>query len=366
MIIKSIVPVGIAAPLIGPIKMAKSQHTSAKSMLVRIEDTDGNTGWGEASEAPMMNGETVPGMIAAVLYLVPLLEGLEIPDPQIFVDIVTPMILGNHGAIAALDIAIYDLVGKRDRLPVYELLGGKKRDHVSALWMLAANEIEKDTLTARRKAQEGFSAFKIKAGINAISDDLDRCRAVRKVVGTFPRISADANMGLTFEDAIEFAQAAQSAGIDFIEQPIDSNDLSGMAHINAAAGPAGVCADEGIRSLSDITRHFETKAATGVGLKAIKLGGLTRMLEAANCANDLALHVNIAGKVAETAVASAAIIHLAVAAPQVDWDISVTCQYVARDVADNPPTAVDGKLHVQDAPGLGIRIDEQAIEGMII
>ena len=105
--------------------MAKSQHTSARSMLVRIEDTDGNTGWGEASEAPMMNGETVPGMIAAVLYLVPLLEGLEIPDPRMFVDVVTPMIVGNYGAIAALDIAIYDLVGNRDRLPVYELLGVK-------------------------------------------------------------------------------------------------------------------------------------------------------------------------------------------------------------------------------------------------
>ena len=366
MIIKSIVPVGIAAPLIEPIKMAKSQHTSARSMLVRIEDTDGNTGWGEASEAPMMNGETVPGMIAAVLYLVPLLEGLEIPDPRMFVDIVTPMIVGNYGAIAALDIAIYDLVGNRDRLPVYELLGGKKRDHVPALWMLAANEIGKDALTAKRKTEEGFSAFKIKAGINAISSDLDRCRAVRKAVGTFPRISADANMGFSLEDAVEFAQAAQSAGIDFIEQPIDSKDLSGMAHITAAAGPTGVCADEGIRSLSDITRHFETKAATGVGLKAIKLGGLTRMLEAANSANAFNLHVNIAGKVAETAIASAAIIHLAVAVPQVDWDISITCQYVAKDVAENPPIAVNGKLVVQDAPGLGLRIDEQAIEEMII
>ena len=236
MIIKSIVPVGIAAPLTEPIKMAKSHHTSAKSMLVRIEDTDGNSGWGEASEAPMMNGETVPGMIAAVLYLAPLLEGLEIPEPQIFVDVVSPMIVGNHGAIAALDIAIYDLVGNRNRLPVYELLGGKKRDHVSALWMLAANEIGKDTFTAKKKSQEGFSAFKIKAGINTISDDLDRCRAVRKVVGPSPRISADANMGFTFKDAVEFAQAAQSAGINFIEQPIDCRDLTGMADITAAAG----------------------------------------------------------------------------------------------------------------------------------
>ena len=366
MIIKSITPFGIAAPLTAPIKMAKSQHTTARSMVVKIEDTDGYTGWGEASEAPMMNGETVPGMVAAVLHLIPLLEGLEVPFPQMFADLLRPMIVRNQGAKAALDIAIYDLIGKRERLPIYELMGGKKRNYIPAVWMLADNNKAEDVLKAKVKAQEGFNSFKIKVGLNNLTKGLERCYAVREATGKLSRISADANMALSLSDAIEFVKASNDFGLDFIEQPIESSDLDGMASITSSAGTTGVCADEGIHDLSDISAHYHAKAATGVGLKAIKLGGLTQLMEAAECADNFNLHINIAGKIAETAIASAAIIHIATAAPQVNWDISITCQYVKKDVALNPPVVIDGSLSVNDAPGLGLEIDEEAIAKMII
>ncbi|MDA0656517.1 MAG: hypothetical protein O2912_08945, partial [Proteobacteria bacterium] len=201
----------------------------------------------------------------------------------------------------------------------------------------------------------------IKAGINPAADDVGRCAAIRAAAGKGARLSADANQGFSFLDAISFAEAAAGAGLDFIEQPIDAHNINGMADIVAAAGPVGVCADEGIHNLSDIEAHHMAKAATGCGLKGIKLGGLTRMLEAAELCNDYGLHVNIAGKIAETSIASAAIVHLAHAIPQIDWDISVTCQYVAKDVVKNPVTTVDGHVSVDDAPGLGLEIDEDEI-----
>lgn len=359
--IKSVTPIGISTPLTAPIKMAKSNYDHAKSMLVRIEDTDGNVGWGEASDAPMMNGEMVPGMMAAVEHMTPRLEGLELDNAQDFFDAARPMIYANDGAIAALDIAIYDLFGKREGKPVYELLGGKKRDRVPVLWMLAANEIEKDVAAAKQKIQEGFIAFKVKAGISPAMDDIPRCRAVRDAVGDGPRISTDANMGFSFPEAMEFAKAAEGAGLDFIEQPIDATNLNGMADITAAAGPVGICADEGIHNLSDVEAHHMAKAATGVGFKAIKVGGLTRMMEGSELADDYGFHVNIAGKMAETAIASAALVHVAMAVPQVDWDMSATCQYVKKDVAKNPPVATDGHLSVDGSPGLGLEIDEDEI-----
>ncbi|MBL22888.1 MAG: hypothetical protein CMM48_03230 [Rhodospirillaceae bacterium] len=364
--IKSITPVGISTPLTDPIKMAKNTVTHAQSLLVRIEDTDGNIGWGEASEAPMMNGESVPGMMAAVNHMMPRLDGLELERPQDFFDAARPMIYGNDGAIAALDIAVYDLFGKRDGEPIYELLGGKQRDRVPVLWMLAANETEKDVTAARQKVDEGFIAYKVKTGINPAVQDLPRCQAVREAVGDGPRISADANMGFAFDEAIAFAEGADDAGLDFIEQPIDATNLNGMADITAAAGSVGICADEGIHNLSDVEAHHMAKAATGVGFKAIKLGGITRMVEGSELADQYGFHVNIAGKMAETAIASAAIVHVAMAIPQVNWDMSATCQYVQKDVAKNPPIAVDGHLSVDDAPGLGLELDEDEIERVTV
>jgi L-alanine-DL-glutamate epimerase-like enolase superfamily enzyme len=362
--IKSVTPLGISTPLTEPIIMAKNTVTHANSMVVRIEDTEGHVGWGEASEAPMMNGETVPGMLAAVEHLMPSLIGLELAGPGDFYGAIRRRIYGNDGAIGALDIAIYDLFGKREGKPVYDLLGGKKRDRVPVLWMLAANKTAPDVEAAKRKAGEGFIAFKVKTGINPPAEDLPRCRAVRDAVGAAPRISADANMGFAFADAIAFAEGAGDAGLDFIEQPIDAHDLSGMAKITEAAGTSGkvgICADEGIHTLDDVTAHHDAKAATGCGFKIIKLGGLTRVREGAALADSYGFHVNIAGKMAETAIASAALVHMAMAAPQIDWDTSATCQYVAKDVAKNPPTAVDGHLSVDDTPGLGLDFDEDEI-----
>jgi len=359
--IKSVTAIGVKTPLANPIKMAKESITHAESLVVRVEDTGGNIGWGEATNAPMMNGEMTEGMMAVVKYITPKLEGLELETPQDFYAAARRMIYGNDGAISAIDIAVYDAFGKATGKPVYELLGGKKRDRVRSLWQLAANDLEKDVATAKEKMAEGFRSFKVKSGISPAAMDLARVAAVRDAIGKGPCISADANMAFSFEEAIQFAEGAEAAGLDFLEQPIDSNNLNGMADLTAVANPVGICADEGIHNLSDVEAHHMAKAATGCGFKSIKLGGLTRMYEGAALANDYGMHVNIAGKMAETAIASAALVHMAMAVPQVDWDMSATCPYLAKDVAKNPPTIVDGHLSADDAPGLGLEIDEDEI-----
>jgi len=364
--IKSVTPIGISTPLSDPIKMAKNTITHADSLVVRIEDTDGNIGWGEASEAPMMNGEMSAGMIAAVKFITPRLEGLEVETAQDFFTVVDRFIYGNEGALSGLDMAIYDLFGKRERKPVYELLGGKYRDRVPVLWMLAANDFNKDAAASKPKLDEGFIAFKVKAGISTATEDIHRVAAVRDAIGKGPRLSADANMGFELEEAIKFAEGAEAAGLDFLEQPINSTNLNGMADITAVAHPVGICADEGIHSLSDVEAHHAAKAATGCGFKSIKLGGLTRMYEGAVLANDYGMHVNIAGKMAETAIASAALVHMAMAVPQVNWDMSATNQYLQKDVAKNSPIVVDGHITVDDAPGLGLDIDEDEIERITV
>lgn len=154
--IKSVTPLWISLPLVEPIKMARTTVETAENLLVRVEDVDGFVGWGEASSAPTMTGETPESMVAAVNFMRPALEGLEIEDVSAFGQAIDGLMYGNAAAKSALDMAVYDLAGKRARKPVAELLGGIVRRDVPVLRMLAAADRVADVAAARRMAAEGF------------------------------------------------------------------------------------------------------------------------------------------------------------------------------------------------------------------
>ena len=351
----------ISVPLKSPIKMASVVISTADNLIVRLTDEDGNVGWGEGASAPTMTGETPESMVAAAKHMLPDLIGLEINDLKGLHHVLGRLIYGNHGTKAAIDIALHDLVGKRTGKPVYELLGGKARDQASVITMVAGGDLEAEVANAKAQAAQGFVAFKVKVGVNAPGRDLERARAIRQAVGAAARISADANQGYAQDDALIFAEGAMAAKLDFVEQLVMGDDLAGMAAC-ARASQVPVGADEGFHSMHDILAHHERGAADGGSLKTIKLGGLWPVVEAARRMDELGMRVNLAGKVADTSIASAAIAHLAVALPQVDWDVSVTNQYLLDDVVTEPLRIVDGRVRPSDGPGLGINVDEAKLE----
>ena len=341
----------VRVPLKSPMKLANAEIADAENLIVRVRDRDGNVGWGEAASAPTMTGETPESMVAAVRFMEPALIGVDIADP---LDLRLDRLMhGNDGAKAAIEIAVLDLAGKRLGKPLHELLGGKARDEAVVLTMVAGGDRRAEVESARRQLEAGFAAFKVKVGVNDPLRDLERAAAVRAVGGAGARISADANQGYGREDAVRFAEGAAGAGIDFMEQLVAAGDIEGMAACAAASGvPLG--ADEGLRSVRDIRLHRETGAASGGSLKTIKFGGVGPVLRASRLMRDLGMHVNLAGKLAETGIASAAIAHLAVAVPQLDWDVSVTSQYLVDDVVEDSIRIVDGRLRPGDGPGLGV------------
>jgi muconate cycloisomerase len=272
---------------------------------------------------------------------------------------------GNDGAKSAIEMAIFDLAGKRQKLPVSALLGGVVRRQVPVLWMLADNELKADAAAAKRMAEAGFVAFKVKVGGATPEKDLERCSAVRAAVGPGIRISADANQGFGRDAALRFAKGAAAAGLDFIEQPVAGKDLEGMAAV-AAATTVPIGTDEGVHSLEDIERHHERRAAKGASLKTIKLGGLIPVMTAGRRMDALGMSVNLAGKIADSSVASAAIVHLGAALPQLDWDASITCQYLTQDIVRERVQVVRGHAEVSQRPGLGIDVDESRLSGFSV
>jgi len=133
-----------------------------------------------------------------------------------------------------------------------------------------------------------------------------------------------------------------------------------MAEIAAATRIAIGC-DEGVHGIADIRNHHAAHAASGASLKAIKMGGLRPMYEGAVLCNELGMHVNLACKLAESGIATAAVLHMAAAVPSLDWGVSLTSQYLAEDVLVSPLVFGQGYAQVPDGPGLGIEVDEARV-----
>jgi L-alanine-DL-glutamate epimerase-like enolase superfamily enzyme len=350
----------VSLPMIKPMKMAGVEVRTADNVLVRVTSDAGESGWGEAASAPTMTGETVGSMLAAVRYLAPFLQGMDAENFEAIDRELARRMYGNHAAKAATDIALLDLVGRAHRKPVHELLGAKRRDRIPVLWLIGTGSLESDVAEARAKKVQGVTAYKIKIGIEGPKPDAQRTIAICDALGTGMLISADANQGYSVEAAIEYVRAVEHCSLDFLEQPVAGDDLEGMARV-AAASRIAIGADEGLHSLRDIERHRDARAAQGGSLKTIKLGGLRAVYRAGMRCEQLGMHVNLACKIAESSIASAAILHAAAALPQLDWGISLSSQYLARDLARTPITVTEGFAEVPRGPGLGIEVDESAV-----
>ena len=360
--IRTIEPIAVSLPMLKPVIMAGEEVRRADNVLVRIEDDNGLVGWGEAASAPVMTGETLESIVSAVHYLDPALRGRELADIAGALAAMDGRMYGNHGAKAAIEIALHDLAGRAAGKAVHALLGEKKRSRLPLLAVVGSGDLDGDLRDAEKKKSAGFTAYKIKVGIDSAANDAARTRTICKLLGPGLLISADANQGYTTEQAIDYVHAVKGCGLDFFEQPVVAHDLAGMAAVAAAAPELAIGADEGIHSLADIARHHERKAARGVSLKAIKLGGIRAVAEAARLCDSLGMSVNISCKTGESSIACAAALHVACVIPNVAWGLTLTHIGLAEDVTAQPVRNARGHVEGIDRPGLGIDVDEDRVQ----
>jgi L-alanine-DL-glutamate epimerase-like enolase superfamily enzyme len=358
--IKTIEPTAVSLPMLKPVIMAGEEVRRADNVLVRIEADDGTVGWGEAASAPVMTGDTLQSIVSAVHYLTAALRGRDAADIAGALAAMDGRMYGNHGAKAAIEIALHDLVGRATGKPVYALLGAKKRSRMPLLGVIGGGDHDGDLRDAEKKRAGGVTAYKIKVGIDTPEKDAARTRDICKVLGSGMLISADANQGYTTEQALAYVRAVKGSGLDFFEQPVAADDLAGMAAV-AAATDIAIGADEGIHSLEDIRRHHERKAARGVSLKAIKLGGIRAVTEAGRLCDSLGMRVNISCKTGESSIACAAALHIASIIPNIAWGLTLTHTGLAEDVTAYPVPSSKGYVDSLDRPGLGVDVDEDRI-----
>jgi L-alanine-DL-glutamate epimerase-like enolase superfamily enzyme len=358
--IKSIEPIAVRLPMKKPVIMAGEEVRAADNVLVRIV-ADGHVGWGEAASAPTMTGETVASMAAAINLMAAALIGRDPVDIAGASAAMDGRLYGNSGAKAAVEIALHDLIGRASGRPVHALLGDKRRQRMPLLGVIGGGDYGGDLADAAQKKAAGLTAFKIKVGIDTPDNDAARTRDICTLLGPGLLISADANQGFDRQAAESYARAVKGCGLDFFEQPVDGHDLDGMAAVAAAAEGIAIGADEGIHSLDDITRHHQRKAARGVSLKSIKLGGLIGVVEAATLCERLGMQVNLACKTGESSIGCAALLHAAAVIPDLAWGLTLTAAGLKEDVTAQPVIGERGIVAAIDRPGLGIEIDEARV-----
>jgi L-alanine-DL-glutamate epimerase-like enolase superfamily enzyme len=361
--ITTIEPFAVSLPMKKPVTMSGETVARADNVLVRAETDDGFVGWGEAASAPTMTGETTASMMAAVEHMAGGLRGRAADDFANLSAAMDAAMYGNTGAKAAIEIALHDLVARAAGRPLYALFGGKTRSRIPLLAVIGSTDEAADLREAEARWAAGYRAFKIKVGLAEPDADAARTRAVCRMLkarGENCLVSADANQGFGRDEAQRYVAALGECGLDFFEQPVHAHDLDGMARV-AAASRAPIGADEGIHSLDDIERHHARGAASGVSLKAIKLGGLRRLYEASRLCDRLGMKVNVSCKTGESSVASAAALHLAAAVPALAWGLTLTSHGLAEDVAAEPLHVEAGHAVMPDRPGLGIEVDEHRV-----
>src|SRR5215469_8891573 len=243
-----------------PVQMAGETVAQAENVFVRIESDAGAVGWGEAAAAPTMTGETIVSMMAAIELLTPKLLGRAADDFAGAGAAMDAQLYGNSGAKAAIDMALYDLVGRATGRPVYALFGAKQRSRIAVLAVIGSQDAAADLRDAQARWNAGYRAFKIKVGLGSPEADATRtamiCQALKRQerAGEPCLVCADANQGFSVDGALTFVRGIGDSGLVFFEQPVGAHDLDAMRRI-AAASAVPIGADEGIHSLDDIVRH---------------------------------------------------------------------------------------------------------------
>jgi L-alanine-DL-glutamate epimerase-like enolase superfamily enzyme len=338
-------------------------HRTSRYVLVAIRTSDGLIGYGEATVMPIWSGETQAGAIAAIReVLTPVLIGRDPRELPALCDAMDRALVGNPFTKAAIEMALWDVRGKVAGQPVCQLLGGPlQAPEIPLKFSIGAFTPARAAAVAETMAQRGFRAVKVKVGLE-LKEDLARVSAVRSAVGPDFRVAVDANGGWTEEAATAALPELERLRVNAIEQPLQRRDFRGSAQLRKRTR-IPIMLDEAIFTLDDALEAIYTEACDLISIYPGKNGGIGRSLEIAHAAHAAGLQCVI-GSNLEWEIGSAAMLHLAVAIPNlagaVDHDIIGTI-YHERRTASPPIGITNGKALLPAGIGLGVELDHAAV-----
>jgi len=362
LIIAAVDVYAVRLPLREPFVIAYGVFSDVPTVLVRLRTVDGIVGWGEATPDALVTGETFAGTVETVRReLAPLLPGRDARDREAILRALDERVEGVPAAKAAVDIALYDLMGHALGVPVWALLGGRSKPGLTISRVVSMAEPAAMAAAAERHVAAGFRTVKLKVGDGANPGlDAVRIAAVRDAVGPEIGIKVDVNQGWrTPGVAIAAIRACIASGPDYIEQPVAQWDLEGLAEVRRQTG-AVIMVDEGCHGPREMLRVAALRAADLVNIKLMKCGGLGKALQLNAIAETAGIGAQV-GTMVESSIASAAGLHLALSLGNVRTVEMGGPLMLAADVGDASTWYEGDRITVPDAPGLGITVNDAAV-----
>ncbi len=340
-----------------PIRISLGVSATNDEVIVKIRDDEGYEGWGEGSPSLKILGETAGTMVSASDVIGPLLIG---QDPEMLnynLKLVYEAIKGNTAVKAAYDMALYDLYTKRLKIPLHKFLGGS-RDRVEVDHTIGIVKIQEAEKKAKLLVKEGFKRIKLKVGSE---DDIDRVRAIRKVVGKETKMFIDANQAWSPDKAVRLIKRLEPYEIELVEQPVKAWDLSGMAFVRKKVDTP-IMADESVHDAIDAMRVVKAEAADFINIKLMKCGGIREATRIADISEAAGIR-NIVGCMLEGGISITAGVHFSCSTENVtftdlDSDIGLIDNFVK-----NGPAVKEGYRIIPKGIGLGnLRIDKRRLK----
>ncbi len=339
-------------------------------VVIRLHTDEGITGLGEgATLGPFYSGEsqeTVMGIIAHHLFPKVLLgkDPFDIDPIHFQMD---KVVYGNTVAKAAVDFALYDIMGKALNIPVYKLLGGRFTDEIPLRGSVGIDTPERMAALAKFIIDQGFGGIKMKVGLNPY-EDIERVKAIREAIGPSAVIDIDVNGAYTPKEAIYVLQRVSDCAPITVEQPVQRDDLKGLAMVRHAVDlPIGAC--ESALTLAQVMRVIQMDAADFFNYKPSRSGGLFPSKQAVRMIEAAGLFV-IASEQLGFGIEVSANAHFAVSTPTLKWPEGHAAGLMGiagkfdtidfdGDIVDKTPLVKNGKLHAPGGPGLGVNLVEE-------
>lgn len=352
------IPYGIK--YLKPLKFASGSIALADNVLVKITTASGIIGIAEAPPRPYTYGETQSSIVAVIDQLfAPAMIGKSVFDRE---GIRKKMhaTVGNPTAKAAVDMALWDAIGKLLGRSVHQLLGGYT-DHLQVSHMLGFNDpqiVANEALELRETF--GINSFKIKVGRSPIDGDVAVCKAVREALGDSAEIYLDGNRGWTVVESADALRRLEDVGLSRVEELNPADQVLSRKWLVERC-PVLFVADESAPTAAEATRQITLGAANALSIKTARTG-FTDSERVASLAEGLGVEVFIGNQIdAHLGTISSLVFgasrettsrHAAELSNWLDLEDSLLTE---------PLIIEGGKMTVPQGPGLGVAIDEEKL-----
>jgi L-alanine-DL-glutamate epimerase-like enolase superfamily enzyme len=349
----------VAVPLRTDEVWAFGRRTGQISVLLEVDTDEGLTGIGEAAAYP-----SVDVVLAALRGLEPLVLGEDPTAVERLIKRVEVVGTWHHmrntsPALAAVDMACWDIIGKLCAQPLVTLFGGRFHDAVEFFYYVTGQGPDELRAMAGQGAKAGFSTFYLKVGSPRPEDDLERLAAVRDGAGPAAKIRIDANEAWSPAAAIRILRSMEPYGLEFAEQPVSGRNHEEMAYVRSRVD-VPLLANEASWTRFDQLQTIRSTAADALSADNQMDGGLLNLKRSAGLCEAAGLGV-VKHSLGELGVAMAAGLHVMAATPNFIHANQGYASILADDVITRPHAYEAGRVAPPEGPGLGVELDREKI-----